>query len=194
MPRTEVFNRREVLNKAKNIFWLKGYNGTSIQDLVDVTGLNRSSIYNSFGSKMELYLQSLKKYQADISQLFEKANRQNRNAIETIGLVFLYVLEDILDDTEEKGCMLINCQTEMGNQDAQLHGLLGVYQERLAGIFQNWVIRGQAEGTIRTDEKSELLAYYLVNAYQGLRISGMNTKDAVILKSIIQDILKTITR
>ena len=194
MPRTEVFNRREVLNKAKNIFWLKGYNGTSIQDLVDVTDLNRSSIYNSFGSKMELYLQSLKKYQADISQLFEKANRQNRNAIETIGLVFLYVLEDILDDTEEKGCMLINCQTEMGNQDAQLHGLLGVYQERLAGIFQNWVIRGQAEGTIRTDEKSELLAYYLVNAYQGLRISGMNTKDAVILKSIIQDILKTITR
>jgi TetR/AcrR family transcriptional repressor of nem operon len=194
MPRTEVFNRREVLNKAKNIFWLKGYNGTSIQDLVDVTGLNRSSIYNSFGSKMELYLQSLKKYQADISQLFEKANGQNRNAIETIGLVFLYVLEDILDDTEEKGCMLINCQTEMGNQDAQLHGLLGVYQERLAGIFQNWVIRGQAEGTIRTDEKSELLAYYLVNAYQGLRISGMNTKDAVILKSIIQDILKTITR
>jgi len=193
MPRTEVFNRREVLNKAKNIFWLKGYNGTSIQDLVDVTGLNRSSIYNSFGSKMELYLQSLKRYQADISELFEKANRQNRNAIETIGLVFLYVLEDILDDTEEKGCMLINCQTEMGNQDAQLHGLLGVYQERLAGIFQNWVIRGQAEGTIRTDEKSELLAYYLVNAYQGLRISGMNTKDAVILKSIIQNILKPIT-
>ncbi len=193
MPRTEVFNRREVLNKAKDIFWLKGYNGTSMQDLVDVTGLNRSSIYNSFGSKMELYLQSLKKYQADISELFEKANRQNRNAIETIGLVFLYVLKDILDDTEEKGCMLINCQTEMGNQDAQLHGLLGVYQERLAGIFQNWVIRGQAEGTIRTDEKSELLAYYLVNAYQGLRISGMNTKDAVILKSIIQNILKTIT-
>ncbi len=194
MPRTVVFNRREVLNKAKNIFWLKGYNGTSIQDLVDVTGLNRSSIYNSFGSKMELYLQSLKKYQADISQLFEKANGQNRNAIETIGLVFLYVLEDILDDTEEKGCMLINCQTEMGNQDAQLHGLLGVYQERLAGIFQNWVIRGQVEGTIRTDEKSELLACYLVNAYQGLRISGMNTKDAFILKSIIQNILKTITR
>jgi TetR/AcrR family transcriptional repressor of nem operon len=193
MPRTEVFDKEEVLEKAKNIFWLNGYNGTSMQDLVDVTGLNRSSIYNSFGSKMELYLQSLKKYQADLSGLFEKANRQNRNAIETIGLVFLYVLEDILEDTEEKGCMLINCQTEMGNQDAQLHGLLGVYQERLAGIFQNWVIRGQAEGTIRTDEKSELLAYYLVNSYQGLRLSGMNTKDAVILKSIIQNILKTIT-
>lgn len=194
MPRTEVFDREEVLEKAKNIFWLKGYNGTSMQDLVDATGLNRSSIYNSFGNKMELYLQTLKKYQGDISDLFDRANKQERNAIETIGLIFLYVLEDILEDTEEKGCMLINCRTEMGNQDNQLHELLEADQERLLGIFQNLVSQGQAEGSILTGEKSELLAYYLVNAFQGFRISGMNTKDTVILKSIIQNILKTIAR
>lgn len=194
MPRTEVFDREEVLEKAKNIFWLKGYNGTSMQDLVDATGLNRSSIYNSFGNKMELYLQTLKKYQGDISDLFDKANKQERNAIETIGLIFLYVLEDILEDTEEKGCMLINCRSEMGNQDNQLHELLEADQERLLGIFQNLVSQGQAEGSILTGEKSELLAYYLVNAFQGFRISGMNTKDTVILKSIIQNILKTIAR
>ena len=194
MPRTEVFDREEVLEKAKNIFWFKGYNGTSMQDLVDATGLNRSSIYNSFGNKMELYLQTLKKYQGDISDLFDKANKQERNAIETIGLIFLYVLEDILEDTEEKGCMLINCRTEMGNQDNQLHELLEADQERLLGIFQNLVSQGQAEGSILTGEKSELLAYYLVNAFQGFRISGMNIKDTVILKSIIQNILKTIAR
>jgi TetR/AcrR family transcriptional regulator, transcriptional repressor for nem operon len=192
MPRTEVFHRGEVLDKAKNIFWLKGYNGTSMQDLVDATGLNRSSIYNSFGSKMELYLQSLKKYQVDIGELFDKAGKRNQNAIETICLVFLYVLEDILEDTEEKGCMLINCNTEMGNQDTQLRGLLKANQERLVGIFQDLVTQGQLDGSIRSDEKSELLAYYLVNAFQGFRISGMNTKDTVILKSIIQNILKTI--
>ncbi|TDI80672.1 MAG: TetR/AcrR family transcriptional regulator [Bacteroidetes bacterium] len=194
MPRTEVFDREEVLEKAKNIFWFKGYNGTSMQDLVDATGLNRSSIYNSFGNKMELYLQTLKKYQGDISDLFDKANKQERNAIETIGLIFLYVLEDILEDTEEKGCMLINCRTEMGNHDNQLHELLEADQERLLGIFQNLVSQGQAEGSILTGEKSELLAYYLVNAFQGFRISGMNIKDTVILKSIIQNILKTIAR
>jgi TetR/AcrR family transcriptional regulator, transcriptional repressor for nem operon len=193
MSRTEVFNRGEVLDRAKNIFWLKGYNGTSMQDLVDETGLNRSSIYNSFGSKMELYLQTLKKYQSDIDELFDRANKQNRNAIETIGLMFLYVLEEVLEDTETKGCMLINCQTEMGNQDAYLNGLFEAYHERLSAMFQKLVTRGQAEGYIRSDEKSELLAYYLVNALYGFKITGMNTKDAVILKSIIQNILKTIT-
>lgn len=193
MPRTEVFNRDKVLDIAKNIFWLKGYNGTSMQDLVDATGLNRSSIYNSFGSKMGLYLLALKKYRENIGDLFEKAIKQNRNAIETIGLLFLYVLEEILEDTEEKGCMLINCHTEMGNQDMRLHGLLEANQEHQLGIFQNLVTQGQLDGSIRSDEKSELLAYYLVNAFHGFRISGMNTRDAVILKSIIQNILRTIT-
>jgi len=193
MSRTEVFNREKVLDKAKNIFWFKGYSGTSMQDLVDETGLNRSSIYNSFGSKMELYLLTLKKYQEDIDELFERANQQNRNAIETIGLLFLYVLEDVLEDTEAKGCMLINCQTEMGNQDAHLNALFEAYQERLRSMFQRLVTRGQAEGYIRPDEKSDLLAYYLVNALHGFKISGMNTKDAVTLKSIIQNILQTIT-
>ena len=62
MPRVEIFNRDEVLEKAVRLFHNKGYNATSMQDLVDATGLNRSSIYNSFGSKKELYQQSLRAY------------------------------------------------------------------------------------------------------------------------------------
>jgi len=192
MPRTEDFNRDQVLDKAKNAFWLKGYNGTSMQDLVDATGLNRSSIYNSFGSKMELYQESLKQYQSESGTIFEKAKKQERTAIETIGLIFVYVLEDILGDQERKGCMLINCHTEMGNQDVQLKALFSANQERLVTIFEDLVKQGQEDGSIRKTEKSDLLAYYLVNAFQGFRITGMNTTEPKVLKSIIQNILKTI--
>lgn len=193
MPRSEDFNREQVLDKAKNAFWMKGYNGTSMQDLVDATGLNRSSIYNSFGSKMELYQQSLKQYQSESSTIFDKAKQQDRTAIETIGLVFVYALEDILGDQERKGCMLINCHTEMGNQDEQLKALFSANQERLVEIFEDLVKQGQEDGSIRKTEKSDLLAYYLVNGFQGLRITGMNSTDPKVLKSIIQNILKTIT-
>jgi len=193
MPRTEDFNRVQVLDKAKNAFWMKGYNGTSIQDLVDATGLNRSSIYNSFGSKMEFYQESLKHYQNESSSIFDKAKKQERTAIETIGLIFVYVLEDILGDSERKGCMLINCHTEMGNQDAQLNALFSANQERLVSIFEELVNQGQEDGSIRKSEKSDLLAYYLVNAFQGFRITGMNMTDPKVLKSIIQNVLKTIS-
>ena len=193
MARSEEFNRDLILENAKHAFWLKGYNGTSMQDLVDATGLNRSSIYNSFGSKMELYHTVLKKYQTDSGSLFDKAQRKNRNAIETIGLIFLYVLEDVMEDEDRKGCMMINCYTEMGNQDLQLRSLLESNNERLIGIFTNLVEQGQKDGSIRKNEDSRFLAHYLVNAFQGFRITGMNTTEPKILKSIIQNILKTIT-
>ena len=60
MSREIVFNEVEVVSKVVGLFWQKGYNGTSVQDLTTVTGLNRSSIYNSFGSKKELYKLALK--------------------------------------------------------------------------------------------------------------------------------------
>ena len=80
----------------------------------------------------------------------------------------------------------------MGNQNVELLGLLEANQERLVAIFQNLVIQGQEDGSIRKEEKSELLAHYLVNAFQGFRITGMNSTDPSVLKSIIQNILKTI--
>ncbi|MEM7085675.1 MAG: TetR/AcrR family transcriptional regulator [Bacteroidota bacterium] len=193
MPRTEDFNRDQVLDKAKNAFWLKGYNGTSMQDLVDATGLNRSSIYNSFGSKMELYQESLKQYQKESGTIFEKARNQERTAIETIGLIFVFVLEDILGDADRKGCMLINCHTEMGNQDTELKALFSANQEHLVSIFEDLVKQGQKDGSVKKTERSDLLAYYLVNAFQGFRITGMNTTEPKVLKSIIQNILKTIS-
>ncbi|MCH9661341.1 MAG: TetR/AcrR family transcriptional regulator [Bacteroidetes bacterium] len=193
MPRTEEFNRTNVLDKAILVFWKKGYNGTSMQDLVDATGLNRSSIYNSFGSKMALYHESLKKYQGDSGALFERVNEQHRNALERIGLLFIYVMEDIVGDSEKKGCMLINCFTEMGNQDGQLRDLLEGNQDRLIGIFDDLVQKGQMDGSIRNNEESQLLAHYLVNAFQGFRITGLSVQDPKTLKSIIQNILKTLT-
>ncbi len=192
MPRSEDFNRNEVLEQAKNIFWKKGYNGTSMQDLVDATGLNRSSIYNSFGNKKDLYEQTLKKYQDDSRSLFDKVKEKNRNALESIGLVFLYVLDEILLDKESKGCMLINCYTEMGNQDNDLKNLLDANQEKLHGIFESLVIKGQEDGSVRNNESSDLLAHYLVSTFQGFRITGLRIQNPKVLKSIIQNTLKTI--
>jgi len=192
MPRSEDFNRDEVIDKAKDTFWFQGYNGTSMQDLVDATGLNRSSLYNSFGSKMELYQQSLNRYQVDNAQLFERALQQNRNAIETIGLIFLYMLDDINGDSQKKGCMMVNCGTELGNQNEALAELLAADQKQLVAIFEELVVKGQQDGSVHNHETSSRLAHYLLNAYRGFRITGMQITDQDILKSIIQNILKTI--
>ncbi|MEL6810487.1 MAG: TetR/AcrR family transcriptional regulator [Bacteroidota bacterium] len=193
MPRTEVFDREEVLERAKHTFWLKGYNGTSMQDLVDAMGLNRSSIYNSFGSKGELYELTLQKYRSEAAQWRQKVFDKEKTAIETIGLLFLYGMQDILRDTENKGCMMINCSTELGNQDEGIQGICTKNQEDFVASLDELVQRGQKEGNIRDDEKSLVLAHYLVTAFNGFRITGLNIKDEKVLKGIIQNVLKTIT-
>ena len=189
MPRTEDFNRDQVLDKAQDVFWKKGFNGTSMQDLVDSTGLNRSSIYNSFGSKMELYQLTLKRYQNESKGLFEKAKERSDNPLETIGRVFVFLVQDILKDTEGKGCMLINCGTEMGNQNVQLEQWLDGNRESMLDAFKELVEEGQKKGLIRRDKDSEDLGHYLISSFQGLRVSGMQVKDKNVLKGIITNTL-----
>ena len=96
MPRSEVFNRDEVLEKAKNVFWLKGYNATSMQDLVNATGLNRSSIYNSFESKLNLYKLTLEKYQNEGVGFFEVITHSNLNGFDSVKKIFETTLNCLL--------------------------------------------------------------------------------------------------
>ena len=192
MPREIVFDKEIVVEQAKNVFWLKGFNATSMQDLVDATGLNRSSIYNSFGSKMDLFQLTLKKYQKEGSGFFEVLIHSNLNGLQTISSVFERTLELMLNDAERKGCMFINCHTEMGNQDIQLNNLTAKNQELLITHFNTMVKKGQADGSITSNQKSEDLASFLTCAFQGFRITGMNTTNRKLLTSIIENILTTI--
>jgi TetR/AcrR family transcriptional repressor of nem operon len=64
MARTKDFDEDDVLEKAVELFWRKGYNATSMQDLVDGLGISRSSLYDTFGDKHTLYIRALEKYKA----------------------------------------------------------------------------------------------------------------------------------
>ena len=76
MARPTDFDRNTVIQKAQEVFWTKGYNGTSMQDLVDATQLNRSSIYNSFGSKHDLFQETLKDYAKDFDKVMKAIKAQ----------------------------------------------------------------------------------------------------------------------
>ncbi|NND62380.1 MAG: TetR/AcrR family transcriptional regulator [Flavobacteriaceae bacterium] len=192
MPRSEEFDREKVIDQAKRVFWSKGYHGTSMQDLVDATQLNRSSIYNSFGSKMDLYKLTLESYARESAGIFSEVAKQKKNAMESIGLIFLYEMNRIFNDDEKNGCMIINSITEMGNQSEDLELFLTSNHKDMVRRFEDLVRRGQQEGSIRNSENSLHLSNYLVSAFQGFKITGLYTKDLDTFKGVIQNILKTI--
>lgn len=189
----EEFDKDLVLKSAMNVFWEKGYNGTSMQDLVDATGLNRSSIYNSFGSKLELYQDTLSRYQKETVGMFQKILLKAKNPLDALRLIFEGFLPEIINDTDNKGCFSMNCKAEMGNQESNIQKWLLDTQEQTLALFQGLVEDGQEQGLINRNQNSKSYAYFIFNAFQGFRMTGILVKDRSVLQQIIDNTIKVIT-
>jgi len=192
VPRVEEFSKEIVLQKAMNVFWEKGYNGTSMQDLVDATGLNRSSIYNSFGSKLELYQNTLSHYQKETAGIFQKILLKAKNPLDAIRMIFENFLPEILNDSKGKGCFTMSCKAEMGNQETNVQKWLLDTQENSLALFEGLVEDGQEQGLINQNQDSKSYAYFVFNAFQGFRMTGILVKDRSVLQQIIDNTIKVI--
>lgn len=187
MPKVETFDREEILGKVIQLFHEKGYNATSMQDLVDVTGLNRSSIYNSFGSKMELYQESLKAYKAIAEKTIQKYLIHSETPLETIRNIF-----SLNPQCTSNGCMLSNCTTEMANKDPKIKNFLVHNKEGMEDLFESLVEKGQKEGSINTKKTPREYGLYLFASLQGFRITGIIIEEQKDLESIVNTVLSVL--
>ena len=187
MPKVETFNREEVLEKVVQLFHKKGFNATSMQDLVDATGLNRSSIYNSFGSKKELYHESLRMYKKRANKYVQKVLVHTSNPLETIRKIF-----DTSPEDKENGCFIGNCTAEMANQDREIKSFLQNNLNAMQDLFEELISRGQSSGLINNKKSPKEYAAYLFIALQGLRITGILLNEQKEFESIVNTTLSVL--
>ena len=190
MARTEVFHKDEVLRKVIALFWDKGYNGTSMQMITEATGLNRSSIYNSFGSKMELYQLALKTYQKESGSLYQKALLKAKNPLEALQYIFKDAVRMRLEDSEKNGCFVLNCKSEMAGQDRKISKWLEDIQDDGIDFYRELVEQAQEQGLVNKEESANAYAVYLFSAFQGLTMTGILIKDKQTLTQIINTVFK----
>ncbi|HEY8894673.1 MAG TPA: TetR/AcrR family transcriptional regulator [Niastella sp.] len=186
MPKVKQFDEVEVLKKAKDVFTEKGYNGTSMDDLVQATGLSRSSIYDTFGDKHGLFLRTLDQYKTaqldDLTQLQAKTDSPKKK----IRIIFDYTVKDILTDEERKGCMLVNASMEMSCVDKVIAKAALESMEEMEGHLYMLIKEGQAKGEIAKKASPKALARYLYNSLMGLRMVGKSRPDADALREIVK--------
>lgn len=192
MPKVETFDKELVLKKATDVFHEKGFNATSMQDLVDATALNRSSIYNSFGNKLDLFLECLKSYQGiytiKISETLHKAD----NSFNAIELLFEFYLNEIVKDGDDKGCLITNCTSEMANQEQSIINFLSSNQRSFMALLEELVAKGQEESTINLKRTSKEYALYLFSSIQGFRTTGILISNKNDLQMISKTIIQTL--
>lgn len=192
MPKVETFDRQEVLLKATHVFHKKGYNGTSMQDLVDATNLNRSSIYNSFGSKLGMFMQVLSHYQQANTNQLGKNIAKTYNAIDALEAVFEVTLQNILTDNDKKGCLIVNCKSEMTNQDHTIRSFIAQNQDQMIAMLEDLVIKGQMERLFNQEQTAYQYALYLYTSIQGLTMTGILNKNEEELRNLMNTIVKVL--
>jgi len=190
MARKKEFDEEELLEKAVNLFWNKGYYATSAQDLVDGLGISRSSLYSTYTDKRTLFTKSLKRYQDKQTRavLTILGNADDIHAV--IKQIFDSIIQESLTDDLTKGCFMVNTAVELSSHDPEIKELVRLNNNSVVDALTDAIKKGQQIGQINAESDANALAVFIFNTISGLRVSaraGANQKS-------LQDIAKITLR
>lgn len=185
MPWEKQFNVDDALKKAMQAFWSKGYEATSMQDLVDTMGVNRGSIYDTFGDKRALYIEALKRYSnSEVTATLSKV-RAGRNPREAIQALFDGLIADAVVKKSRDGCFLVNTALELAPHDTDIEKLVAKGFKAIQTYFRELITDGQALGEINLDINARDVARMLLAAMIGIRVISRSWPEKSLLNSIV---------
>jgi TetR/AcrR family transcriptional regulator, transcriptional repressor for nem operon len=188
------FDPDAALDAAMQLFWRRGYENTSMQDLLEAMQLSKSSLYQAFGGKQALFERCMSRYgDYMIGEL--------RDALEAApsGMDFIrHFLESVLDEArgtcEARGCLVLNTANEFARRDPRITAAVAEGLGRFHGVMLATVQRAQREGDIGPGRDAVMLANYLVSSMSGLKTLSKAGADEASLHGIIQLVLETLTK
>ncbi len=187
MAGKKAFQPEQVLDKAVDLFWQQGYEGTSIEELLACMGLGRGSLYDTFGDKHALYLAALKRYLAKNQVQFAALQQQTGPLSERLERFFYDCIEHLLSDPARRGCFLVNATVEMAPQDSAVNALVQAALQASKQGFYRLLIQAQVDGELSWTHDPHQLAHFLVGTLFSIRVLARGQQD----RRVLQDVVKT---
>ncbi|NUW32460.1 helix-turn-helix transcriptional regulator [Nonomuraea sp. SMC257] len=177
MARSKEFDPGAALDAALELFWERGYESTSMADLVDRLGIGRASLYATFGGKHELYMKALERF----------TELQNPSAVELLsqpgpalpavrGLVESFARQSSSKEGRH-GCMIVNAAAELLPRDEEVCRFVERNWDGLETALTSALIRARAQGELDADKDPRALARFLIVVLQGMRVMGKASPD-----------------
>ncbi|GLX34084.1 TetR family transcriptional regulator [Streptomyces roseochromogenus] len=178
MARTKEFDPDAVLQSALDLFWRRGYEATSVSDLVEHLGIGRASIYATFGSKHDLYLKALDRYaeSRDLTLLAE-LSRPGPALPAVRAVVRRFAAEAGAPQGRLNGCFVTNTAAELASHDAAAARRVEAGWDRLETLLHSALVRAQGQGELAPDRDPRALSRLLLVLLQGVRIVGKACGD-----------------
>ncbi|ULO05106.1 TetR/AcrR family transcriptional regulator [Paenibacillus sp. 19GGS1-52] len=187
MARHKEFDQEKALESALDLFWTKGYERTSIQDLCTELGIHRGSLYDTFGDKYALFVACLDRFQHNSQEKYYSILTEEGPTKELLERFFGKVIDSSMNnDTKRRGCFMTNAAMEVAATDPVISGRVEAYAIHVESLFYQFLLRAQKNGDVKGKHNLRELARFLANTKQGLHVMGKTAPD----RSVLEDVCK----
>lgn len=157
MARKKEYIEEEVIEKAMNLFWLNGYASTSMQMLEKEMGINKFSIYASFGNKNGVFIESLHCYKQKLNKLIDKL-KASENGVAGIKQYFFDFIEFSKETEFGKGCLVTNTANEIGDDaDEKIKEALTVFTDDVKQAFTDNLKQNKSKDMMTIEQEADFL-------------------------------------
>lgn len=189
--RPREFDQEKALSRAMDLFWRKGYEATSMSELVEHTGVCRQSLYNVFGDKKELFKKAIQHYRRQIQQDLLDCLKAPGRGMERIREAFDLIVEGFCGP-KCPGCLVTQTAVDLAGTDKEIRDLVCCWVKELEQAFQSALDRAIAEGDLDPEKNPEILASFLVSNIQGLIVMGKAGTEKKDLRRIVETTLSAL--
>lgn len=173
------------------LFWEKGYEATSVEDLVSHLGIGRASLYATFGSKRELYLRALDRYVETGIPFVDLLSQPGPVLPAVRSLVHRYA-EESARDTARRGCFVVNTAVELAPHDDVAARRVAAHWDAVETTLTSALTRARAQGELSPGREPRALARFLLTVMQGMRAVGKAADDPARLRSAAEQALSVL--
>lgn len=189
MSKNAKFDRTEVIEKATNLYWEKGYHGTSMRDLQATVDLRPGSIYAAFGSKDNLFKEAINHYANSSGQLLQLCLEQTDSPLAGLKLFIKKITIESREHAPSDMCMIVKSISELTDTDNkelldEAKGLMNNVEVKFAEIIAQAINLNEIHSTKNVME----LARYIQVQVIGLRTYSRVNEDTQIIEKFIDDI------
>lgn len=193
MVRTRTFDPRTALAKAVELFASKGYSDTSMEDIVQATGVSRYGIYGTFGNKRELFEQALDQYAERMGKQAFLKLLQPDASLGHIRRIFDERVEEMCCLEENKGCLFVHTAMELAPGDEELRAALQKIMKGMAKLFAVGLETAKEKGEVRADVDVRAAGAMLTSTMFGLAVLGRAGFSRETLDGIVSSTLASLT-
>jgi TetR/AcrR family transcriptional regulator, transcriptional repressor for nem operon len=187
MARPRKFDRDEVLDRSMRAFWQHGYRDTSVDDLVEATGVRPGSLYNAFhGGKRELFLGSLERYSSLVVPEKLGALERPGASLAEVRAYFEGLISDLMSAEGRMGCLMVNSTVELAAEDSEVAKVVRGHMERLERNAARALRTAKRRGEIPKHIDPAAKATQLMATGMGLMVVGKTNPGREVLETIVE--------